>query len=307
MRSTSNIALLALSRSQSQLSRGQLWYSGAAKKKLSPQSATPPRWSSATLKRDPRRHNLCGNEHKAIRGLSNSRCGALYGPGRHIREEQAQPLSHRRMRECDVSERRIRKACQYCCLRRGHDFAGPGTDHREAKDATIVLVDNSFHESLPLLDRLRAKHRVHGQLRDAYADSLAFRFGFTQPYVGKQGIREHAICNQPIARAPILSRQIVTNDAKIVFGYVCELWATSAFSNGPDFGRTRFQPPIHPNVTATVQPNPGLLKSDPGGIRNAPSRDEDVAAIDVLLTSSRAHDEANPLSRLPTYLEELGF
>jgi hypothetical protein len=67
MRSTLNIALLALSRSQSQLSRGQLWYSGAAKKKLFPQSATPPRWSSATLKRQPRRHNLCGDEHRLRR------------------------------------------------------------------------------------------------------------------------------------------------------------------------------------------------------------------------------------------------
>src|SRR6266853_5549791 len=102
-------------------------------------------------------------------------------------------------------------------------------------------------------------------------------------------------------------RQIVTNDAKIVFGYVRELWAAGAFSNGPDVRRTRLQPPIHANVTTTVQADPGLLKSNSGCIRNTPSRDQDVAAIDIPLSRGSAHDKGNLLSRLPTYLEEFGF
>src|SRR5262245_23672471 len=125
--------------------------------------------------------------------------------------------------------------------------------------------------------------------------------------MGKQGIGEHAVCNQPASCAAILSCQIVTNDAKIVFGYVRELWAAGAFSNGPDVRRTRLQPPVHANVTTTVQPNPGLLKSNSGGIRNTPSRDQDVAAFDVVLARGRAHGKAHVLSRFPTYLEELGF
>jgi len=39
--------------------------------------------------------------------LGNFRRGRLYGSGRHIREEQAQPLSHRRVRESGISKRRI--------------------------------------------------------------------------------------------------------------------------------------------------------------------------------------------------------
>jgi hypothetical protein len=101
---------------------------------------------------------------------------------------------------------------------------------------------------LPPLGRL---HRVHRQSRDAYNDPLAFRLAFSQPYVGKRGIREHAVRNQPTACAAIPSCQIVTNDAKIVFGYVCELWAAGAFSHCPDVRRTRLQPPIHSSTRLT--------------------------------------------------------
>jgi hypothetical protein len=124
-------------------------------------------------------------------------------------------------------------------LHRGHDFARLGADHHKAKDTIVVLADKSFHEALPPLGRLRAQHRVHRQSRDAYNDPLAFRFAFTQPYVGKRGIREHAVRNQPTACAAIPSCQIVTNDAKIVFGYVRELRAAGAFSHCPDVRRTR--------------------------------------------------------------------
>src|SRR4029077_10294245 len=131
-------------------------------------------------------------------------------------------------------------------------FTGGGPDHREAKDAIVVLINKSFHEALSLIGCLRPQRRVHRQPRDPSDDALAFRFAFAQPYTGKRRVSKHAIWNQPIARAAISSCQIVTHDTKIVFGYVRELWAAGAFPQGPDAWRTRLQPVIHANVAATV-------------------------------------------------------
>jgi hypothetical protein len=84
----------------------------------------------------------------------------------------------------------------------------------------VVLADKSFHESLPLLSHLCAARSVHGRLSDVCNDPLLFCLAFTQPYVGKPVILEHAACNQPISCAASPSCQIVTKDSKIVFGYV---------------------------------------------------------------------------------------
>jgi hypothetical protein len=102
---------------------------------------------------------------------------------------------------------------------------------------------------------------------------LAFRFAFAKPDAGERGICEHAIRNQPIAGATISSRQVVTYDSKVVFGYVRELWTAGAFPYGPYVWRTCLQSAIDANVTAPVQFNVGLLQSNSGGIRNAASRD----------------------------------
>src|SRR6266513_1396870 len=85
-----------------------------------------------------------------------------------------------------------------------------------------------------------------------------------------------------------------------------ELWAAGAFPDGPDLGRTRLQPLINANVAATVQLNARRFKTDPGGVRNAPSRDQDVAAFDVLLPGPRAHDKADFLSGSSPHMERLG-
>ena len=66
----------------------------------------------------------------------------------------------------------------------------------------------------PLIGRLRPEHRVHRQPGDPCDDASAFGFAFAQPYMGKRRVSEHAIWNQPIARAAISSCQIVTNDTK---------------------------------------------------------------------------------------------
>jgi hypothetical protein len=112
---------------------------------------------------------------------------------------------------------------------------------------------------------------------------LAFRVAFAKSYASERGISEHAIWNQPIVGAAISSCQIVTYDSKIVFGYVRELWTAGAFSDGPYIWRTCLQSAIDANVTAPVQFNAGLLQSNSSGIRNAASRDQDVASVNVLL------------------------
>jgi hypothetical protein len=94
-------------------------------------------------------------------------------------------------------------------LYRSHDITGSGTDHREAKDAIIAVANKSFHKTLSLVGRLRAKDGVHWQACNAGYHTLAFRFALAQPDAGERGIDEHAIWHQTIARASISAREIV--------------------------------------------------------------------------------------------------
>jgi hypothetical protein len=159
-------------------------------------------------------------------------------------------------------------------LHHSHNFTGRGTNHREAKDAIVAVAANkSFHKALPLIGRLRPKDRLHRQPCNAGEDTLAFRFAFAKPYASERGISEHAIWNQPIAGAAISSCEIVTYDAKIVFGYVRELWTAGAFPDGPYIWRTCLQSAIDANVTALIQFNASLHESNARGVRNAPCRD----------------------------------
>ena len=48
-------------------------------------------------------------------------------------------------------------------------------------------------------------------------------------------------------------------------------------------GARGLQPLVDANVAARVQLDAGLLEPDPGGVRHASRRDQDVAALDVLL------------------------
>ena len=105
---------------------------------------------------------------------------------------------------------------------------------------------------------------------------------------------QYGISRSRVLRFP--PAKIVPDDPKVVDGYVRELWAAGTFADGPDLGRARLQPLIDANVATTVQLNAGLLKPDPGGVRNAPRRDQDVAALDLLLAGGRAHDKADFLS-----------
>jgi hypothetical protein len=95
-------------------------------------------------------------------------------------------------------------------LDRSHNFAGRGTNHREAKYAIVAVANKTFHETLHLIGRLRPKDRLHRQPCNADQDTLAFRFTFTKPYASERGISEHAIWNQPIVGAAISSCEVVT-------------------------------------------------------------------------------------------------
>ena len=169
-------------------------------------------------------------------------------------------------------------------MHHSHNFTGGGTNHREPKDAIVAVANQSFHKAFPLIGRLGPEHGVHRQLCDANDDTLAFRFAFAQPDAGERRISEHAIWNQAVARAAISACEIIAYDAEIVFGYVRELWAAGAFPQCPCIRRARLQSVVDTNVTASVQFNAGLLKSNSSGVRNAPGRDQDIAAIDALLT-----------------------
>src|SRR5262249_26433185 len=157
---------------------------------------------------------------------------------------------------------------------RSHNFTGCGTNHREAKDAVVAVANKGFHKALPLIGGLRPKYRIHRQPCNAGKHTSAFCFAFAKPDASERRIGEHAVWNQPIARGAISSREIVTYDSKIVFGYVRKLWTASAFPDGPYVWRACLQFAIDANVTAAVEFNAGLLKSDAGGIRNTSNRDQ---------------------------------
>ena len=71
-------------------------------------------------------------------------------------------------------------------------------------------------------------------------------------------------------------------------------------------GRGRLQPLVDADVAARVQLDAGLVEADPGGVRHAPGRHQDVAALDVLLAGGRAHDKADALAGSAVHLEGLG-
>src|SRR6202167_3576567 len=230
----------------------------------------------------------------------------LGGPGRNVREEEAQALREGRVRKNRVAKPRVGQVRQHRHLHHGHDLAGLGADHGEAEDAVVTVPDESLHEAQCLAARLRPQHSAHRHPGDAHLDALTFRLAFAQSHVRERRIREHAVGNQPIARAAPPSGQIVANEPKVVFGYVRELRAAGAFAERPDIPRTRLQPIVDADITATVQLDADLAEPDPGGVGNTPGRDEDVAAFDGLLAGVREYRNADPLAGLAIHPEELG-
>src|SRR5215468_487839 len=164
------------------------------------------------------------NHHRRLLPDGTFRPDLLYGPRRHIREERTKSLHHRRVRKDSVAEPRIWQICQHRRLHCGDDLAGFGANHREADNA-VVITDKSLHEALFFVSCLRPQHSAYRQPRDAHSDALALRFAFGQSHTGKRRVGEHAVWNQAIARAALSSGEVVLDDAKIIDGYMGELWA----------------------------------------------------------------------------------
>ena len=96
------------------------------------------------------------------------------------------------MRENRVAEPRIGQISKHGRLDRGHDLAGLGANHGEAKNAVIVLSDKSLHEPLCFFSRLCSQDRAYRELREARAHALVLRIAFAQSHVGKLRVREQA-------------------------------------------------------------------------------------------------------------------
>src|SRR6516165_9891704 len=116
----------------------------------------------------------------------------------------------------------------------------------------------------------------------------------------------HAIGDQPVARAAIAPRQVVTNDPKVILRHVRECRAAGAFAKRPNARDSRLQALVDADVTARGQFYAGLLDADVGSIRNASRRDENVAAFDILLARSGAGEKADLLARSAANVQKLG-
>src|SRR5262245_10442759 len=108
-------------------------------------------------------------------GAESGLCNLLSGPGRYIRQERAEPLCDRQMRDDGVAELRIGQICQHRCLNGSHDLASLGTDHGEAENAIVIGSDDNLHEALRFLRCLRPQYAAHRQLRHAHDGALALR------------------------------------------------------------------------------------------------------------------------------------
>src|SRR5262245_17521649 len=76
-----------------------------------------------------------------------------------------------------------------------------------------------------------------------------------------------------------------------------KLRASGTFAERPHAGRGCLQPLVDANIAALIQGDTCLFEPDSGRVRNAPHRDENIAALDVALARSAVQREAQSLSR----------
>ena len=80
------------------------------------------------------------------------------------------------------SQVRIWQTRQDSHLYHGHDLAGFGADHREAKNFVVACGHKRLHKTLCFIDRVRPKHRTRRQFCDTRFDTLTLRLAFTQSH-----------------------------------------------------------------------------------------------------------------------------
>ena len=140
----------------------------------------------------------------------------------------------------------------------------------------------------------------------ARSTALVGSVGLAQSHPGERRVREHAVGHQATAGAALAAGEIVPDDPKIVVGDVRELRAAGAFPHGPDVGRARLQPPVDADVAARIQFDAGVGEADPGGVRRAARRHQDVAARDVSLAGGGVHDDVDVLAGPAVHTQRLG-
>src|SRR5881409_919949 len=162
-----------------------------------------------------------------------------------------------------------------------------------------MRVDERLHEAAALSDRPRPQHRTHWQLRNAHRDAAAVRLRFAQADSREWRVGEHAERDEPVAGGAICSGQVIANDTEIIEGHMRELWAPGAVAERPHLGCARLQAIVDGDVAVRVQFDAGLVQADRRGVRCAPRRNEDIAALDGPVTLSRADGDADAFSRAP--------
>ena len=115
--------------------------------------------------------------------------------------------------------------------------------------------------------------------------SMPRRLGvaFVQADPGERRVREQAEGDEPVARGPVASRQVVADDPKIIEGDVGELGAAGALADRPDIGRGGLQAVVDVDVAARVHLDAGHFQANPCRVGRAPRRDQEVAAVEDLL------------------------
>src|SRR5262245_53313024 len=84
-----------------------------------------------------------------------------------------------------------------------------------------------------------------------------------------------------------------------------KLGAAGTFAKRPDPGSSRLQPFVDANVAAAVQLDAHFFEADARGVRDAPRRDQEVAALDLPLAGDRAYSHADLLSGSALHVERL--
>src|SRR5262249_21536969 len=74
----------------------------------------------------------------------------------------------------------------------------------------------------------------------------------------------------------------------------------------PTLGALVSIPLFTPMYAPASQSTTGFFKSNPGGVRNAPRRDQHVTTFDFSFTGPRTHEKTDILSRLAVYMQCLG-
>src|SRR5208282_2633033 len=105
-------------------------------------------------------------------------------------------------------------------------------------------------------------------------------------------IGEHAERHDAIVRGSIAALQVVTHDAEVVIGDVCELRTARAIAHRPHVGCGRLQPVVYLDIAAPVELDADLLESDSLRIRRPTDGDEKIGTFDDPFT--RAVFYVNP-------------